>query len=133
MANNPKRIAAAANAACDAWAALLNGGSIEIRSGTKPADPTVAPPDGALLATLTLGNPAFGAAANGVATANAITGDSSADATGTASWFRAKKSDATALLDGTVGTAGCDLNLGSVALQAGAQVSITSFTLTEVM
>src|SRR5688572_27759794 len=90
MANSPKRTNEAANAACDAMAALLNGGTLKIYtvgSGI-PATAATAITDQVLLATLTLGNPAFGAAVAGVATANAITGDTSADATGTASFYR---------------------------------------------
>jgi hypothetical protein len=83
------------------------------------------------LARLTFGNPAFGAAVAGVAAANAITADSAADATGTATWFRALKSDGTAVLDGSVGTATSNLILNTVSIVANAQVSVSSFTLTE--
>ncbi len=135
MANNPKRTAAAANAACDAMAALLNGGSIKIYDGTGgvPADPSVAITTQVLLGTLPLSATAFAGAVNGVATANAITDDSSADANGTAAFVRALNSGGTALIQGTVGTSGCDLNLNTVSIVSGARISITSFTLTEPM
>jgi hypothetical protein len=131
MANNPKRTAAVANAAADAAVALANGGSIRIYDGSQPATAATAVSGQTLLAELTLGNPAFGSAANGVATANSITADSSANATGTAAWFRAVSSGGTGLWDGTVGTSGADLNLNSVSLVLGGNVSVTSFTFTE--
>jgi hypothetical protein len=84
-----------------------------------------------LLAELTFGNPAFGAASAGVATANAITQDSSANASGTCTWFRVVKSDTTTVLfDGSVGTSGANLNLNSVAISSGAAVQVTSLTFT---
>jgi hypothetical protein len=85
-----------------------------------------------LLAELRWNATAFGAASSGVATANAITADTSADNTGTATWFRALKSDGTTVVfDGSVGTSGADLNLNSTAISAGATVSVTAFTYTE--
>jgi len=118
------------NVELNALAALLNSGTVAIYAGTLPATPETAV-NGTLLGTLTLANPAFGAAAAGVITANAVTGDLTADATGTAAYFRAWKSDGTtAVLDGTVGTSGADMNLNSVAIQAGADIEIASWTIT---
>ncbi len=131
MANNPKRTAAAANAAADAMAALCNGGTLNIYDGTQPATAATAISGQTLLAALPLSATAFGAASNGVATANAITADSSANATGTASWFRVTNSGGTAVFDGSAGTADADLILNSTAIQSGANVSVTSLTLTE--
>lgn len=132
MANNPKRTNTAANAACDAMAALANSGRLKIYDGSQPATADTAVTTQVVLADLTMNATAFGAAVAGVATANAITSDSSADATGTATWFRLLKSDnSTVILDGSVGTSGADLNLNSVAISAGAAVAITSFTVTE--
>lgn len=51
--------------------------------------------------------------------------------TGTAAWFRAIKSDGTAVLDGSVGTSGANLNLNSVGFVSGAPVSVSSWTLSE--
>jgi hypothetical protein len=131
MANNPKISNAAASAEADATTALLNSGYLRIYDGTQPTNADTAVSTQTLLAELRFGATAFGAASNGVATANSITADSSANATGTAAWFRALKSDGTsAIFDGSVGTSGADLNLGSTALQSGAQVSVTSFTYT---
>jgi hypothetical protein len=133
MALDPKRSATAANAALDAWKTSLNNGYLRIYSGTKPAS-VAAAITGTLLAELRFNATAFGTSTNGVANANALTADSSADNTGTATHFRAFQSDGTtAVYDGTVGTSGCDLNLNSVAISAGAAVSVSSLSLTEAM
>lgn len=133
MANSPKRTAEAANAACDAMTALVNGGTLKIYtvgSGV-PATASAAITDQVLLATLTLANPAFGSASSGVATANAITGDTSADATGTASFFRLLTSGGSSRFQGLCGTSGSDLNLNTTSIVSGAQVDVTSLTITE--
>lgn len=133
MANAPKRTNEAANAACDAMAALVNGGTLKIYavgSGV-PATAATAITDQPLLATLTLGSPAFASAVAGVATANTITGDSAADATGTASFFRLLTSGAASRFQGLCGTSGSDLNLNTTSIVANAQVDVTSLTLTE--
>lgn len=71
------------------------------------------------------------AASGGVLTLNSIANDASADATGTATWFRIVQSDGTThVLDGNVGTSGSDLNLNTVSIVAAGPVSITSFTIT---
>jgi len=132
MANNPKRSNAAVSAAADAVCPLLNNGYLRIYDGTQPATANTAVSTQTLLAELRWNGTAFGAASNGVATANAITSDTSADATGTASWFRALKSDGTtAVFDGSVGTSSADLILNSVSISAGSTVSVSSFTYTE--
>lgn len=124
---------AARNAMCDAFVDRFDAGAgagyLEIRSGTRPANANTAV-TGTLLATLTMSDPAFGAASNGVATASSITGDSSADATGTASWARGYDSTGATVGDFSVGTSGADINLNSVSIVAGGTVDITSFTVT---
>jgi len=113
--------------ACNAGSASPSQGKLKIYDGSRPATGGAAT---TLLAELTLDDPAFGAAVAGVLTAGAITGDTSADATGTATWFRLEDSDGTHVLDGDVGTSGSDLNLNTVALTAGVQVDVTSMVLT---
>jgi hypothetical protein len=131
VALNPTFSNEAANAQANALGALLNTGYLRIYDGSQPADPDTAIGAQVLLAELRFNATAFGAAVNGVATANAITADSSANATGTAAWFRALKSDGTSpVLDGTVGTGTHDLVLNSPAIQSGANVSVSSFTVT---
>ncbi len=122
----------AANAALDALTALYNSGYLRIYSGTIPATADTAIGGGnTLLAELRFNATAFGAAVAGVATANAITTDASADASGTATWFRALESDGTTVLaDDTVGTSGEGLNLNTVTIVIAGSVSVSSYTLT---
>lgn len=133
--------------ACDTVVDAIDGGTgaglLRIFSAGQPsnADDTAGAGTGTatLLAELTLSDPAFGDAADdnpgGKATANAVSDDTSANATGTATWFRAVTSGATAnaagIIDGDVGTtAGFDLNLDSANISAGATVSVTAWTVT---
>ena len=109
-----------------------NGALLRIYDGTRPATGGTSTN---LLAELTCGTP-FAAAAGTPTTGrldlSAITQDSSANAGGTATWFRIVKSDGTThVLDGNVGTSGSDLNLTTTAISAGQPVSVTSFTITE--
>jgi hypothetical protein len=131
MALNPKLSNVAANAEADAVCALANSGFLRIYDGTQATSADTAVGAQVLLAELTFGSPAFGAASAGVATANAITQDSSANASGTATWFRVVKSDTTTVLfDGSVGTSAANLNLNSVAISSGAAVQVTALTFT---
>lgn len=120
--------------AIDAMLDVLNTGYIRIYSGTKPTNPDTALAGNTLLAELRFGATAFGAAAGTTTvtkTANAITQDSSADATGTATFFRAFKSDGTtAVIDGTVGTATCDMIISTVSIVAATVVSCSSMVIT---
>jgi hypothetical protein len=101
---------------------------LRIYSGTRPATGGTAT---TLLAELTCNATFAPGASSGVLTLNAITQDSSANATGTASWFRIVQSDGTThVLDGDVGTSGSDLNLTTVSIVSGQPVSITSATIT---
>lgn len=130
MAQLTKLSNAGANAGANGLTVLLNSGAIKIYDGTRPANANTAPTTQVLLAQLTFASTAFGAAVAGVATANAIADDASADATGTATWFRTETSTGGAVYDGEVGTASANLNLNSVAISSGATVSITSLTFT---
>lgn len=128
---------ASRNAAADAIAALVDAGVaaapgfIEVREGAQPATPQDAA-TGTLLGTLTLSDPAFGAAANGVVTANAIADDTNADASGTAGWFRAYDSDAVAVIDGSITGVGGggDLELDDTNIVTGGVISVDSWTMT---
>lgn len=128
-----------ARAMCDALVDRVDNGSgagkCRIYNGTQATDPDTAVGAQTLLAELTFSDPAFGAAADanpgGRATANAITSDSAADATGTASWFRVLDSDNTAHWDGSVGTSDADMIVNTTAFVAGAEVAITSWTVTQ--
>lgn len=108
-----------------------NGALLRIYDGTKPATGGAAT---TLLAELTCGSPFAAAAASGVLTLSAITQDASADASGTATWFRVVKADGTThVLDGTVTASGGggDLQLVTTTIVATQPVQVTSFTITE--
>ena len=133
MANNFKRGNAAVNAEADAVGVALANGYLRIYDGSQPANADAAISGPVLLAELRWNNSAsaFNAASGGAATAKALTKDSSANAAGTATWFRALAADGTTpIFDGTVGTASCDLNINSVAISAGAEVDVTAYTYT---
>ena len=128
---------ATAQALANAITTALDAGTagiIEIRTGAQPTDADSAA-TGTLLATLTYSATSFGAAADAgpgaIITAASITADSSADATGTAGWFRIlTQGGGTVIADGSCGTSGEDINFNSVAFTAGSEISITSQTIT---
>ena len=131
MANNLKLSDVAVNAEADALSVLLDNGYLRIYDGTQATNADTAIGAQVLLAELRFNATAAPAASGGVLTFNAITQDSSANNTGTASWFRALKSDgSTVLFDGTVGTSGSDLNIATTSIVAGAIVGVTSFVYT---
>ena len=106
-----------------------NAALLRIYDGSRPATGGAAT---TLLAELTCGTPFAAAAVNGVLTLGAITQDASANATGTATWFRIVKADGTThVMDGNVGTSGSDLNLTTTSIVATQPVSVTSFVITE--
>lgn len=135
MANNPKITNAVASAAADAAVDLLDAGAgaakLRIYDGTQPTTADTALGAQVLLAELTMSDPAFGAASNGVATASAITTDASANATGTASWGTLVDSNNLRICDFSVGVASADLILNTVAIVSGASVAVTAFTYTQ--
>jgi len=124
---------------------LLNEGTgdaiINIYTGTAPADCETAP-SGTLLGTCAMNSTPFGAAANqnpgARITANAIVDDSSADATGTAGYFRAYSTNSTTdaskvncHIQGSAGEAAdsTDLTLDDKNIVIGGTISITSWTI----
>jgi len=105
-----------------------NAALLRIYDGSRPATGGTAT---TLLAELTCGTPFAASASGGVLTLGSITADSSANATGTATWFRIVKSDGTTfVMDGSIGTSGSDLNLNTTSIVSGANVSISSATFT---
>jgi hypothetical protein len=119
------------NARADAITAAIGAnGLLRIYDGTRPATGGSATN---LLAELALGATFAPAASSGVLTANAITQDASANATGTATWFRLTTSGGTAVVDGSVTATGGggDLELNTTSLVSGGPVAVTSLTITE--
>jgi len=111
-----------------------NGCILRIYDNTspgRPASPATAVTTQVVLAELTCGTPFAGVAASGVLTLSSITQDSSANATGTPSWFRIFKSDGTtAVADGNIALSGSDLNMSPLSITSGQPVQVTSVTLT---
>ena len=117
-------------------------GRINIYTGSQPTNGGDAA-TGTLLATLTLSSDAFGAASGGVITANSITSDTSADATGTAGYFILYNSTETApgsaagstdkRITGTVTATGGggDMTFDSISFTSGGTVALTSLTITQ--
>lgn len=139
MASNFKLSAAARNAAADGVVDLLDGGTgagtCAIRTGTPPTNPSDVS-SGTLLATLTFNATAFGAASAGVATANAITSDTNADASGDAGYFRAfpgAAADTACTFQGTAGEAADtpDMTFDNKTIVANGTVAISSMTYTQ--
>lgn len=128
---------AARNAKVNACVGLLDAGAgagtIKIYTGAQPATPATAA-SGTLLATVTLADPAFGAASGG----SASLGDPAsvnAAATGTAGWARFADSNGNVVFDGhvTVTGGGGVIELSSTSLTSGAPVDITGGTYTQPM
>lgn len=115
----------------DAWLTTIvttigTSGKVRIYSGTRPATGGTAT---TILAELALSATA-GTVSGQVLTFSAITQDSSADATGTATWFRVLTSANVAVFDGDCGTSGSDMNMSTTSIVATGPVSITSWTIT---
>lgn len=113
-------------------------GRIAIYTGTQPTANAAA--TGTLLATLTMSSDAFAAASGGAIVANSITGDSAADATGTAGYFIVYRTGDTALTSAagttdrrligsiTATGGGGDMTFDTVSFVSGVPVNMTGFT-----
>lgn len=121
------------NRANDITTAVGASGLLRIYAGTPPANVGTAITTETLLAELTCNATFAPSASSGVLTLNSITQDSSANATGTASFFRITTSGGTAVIQGTVTATGGggDLTLNTTSISSGAAVSVTSFVITE--
>lgn len=133
MSSNPLFYDASVIASVNTVTALLNSGSLQLYTGSQPANDGSL--TGTLLVTLPFGSTAFAtataAAGTVTATANAIT-SGTAVANGTAAYFALVKSDTTTVVaTGTVGTSGADFNMNSTAISSGATVSATGFQITQ--
>lgn len=100
---------------------------MRVYDGSRPATCGTAT---TLLAELTHTDPS-GSVAAGALTFSAITSDASANAAGTATWYRDVDSTGTCVVDGSVGTSGADYNLNSVSISVGQQVSCSNKAYTE--
>lgn len=114
----------------DAEKALFNSGTFQIRTGAQPTNVNDAA-SGTLLGTLTFGATAFGATnSSGVATANSITSDTSADNSGTVGHARFLSSGAAIVADCTCATGSGDISFDNGTIVAGGTIACSSMTLT---
>lgn len=138
MTANPMCSNAGAIASLNALLALLNvggAGKIEIRTGALEASTETADA-GTLLSTLPLSATAFptaidNSAGGATATANTITSDTNAAASGTAGHFRAKDHSGAVVIQGTVGTSSADMILASTTIAIGGTVTVSAWTVTQ--
>ena len=122
-------VAALRNARLDEITAAAGASALlNIYDGSRPATGGAAT---TLLAQLTCNATFAPAASGGTLTLNAITSDTSANATGTATWARITTSGASFVLDCSVGTSGADINLNTTSIVSGATVACTSAVITE--
>ena len=114
---------------------LLDAGSgpglLRIYDGSMPASPDIAISSQNLLAELVLSDPCAPAASGGALTFSAITTDTSANATGTATWTRLLDSTGNAVIDCdvTVSGGGGIIQINNPSIVAGGPVQITAFAL----
>lgn len=131
MAADPRLTNEAASSACNAIVDMIDAGGgagyLILWNGTIPTNADTATGAHSALSTCTFGATAFGAASNGTATANSITG-STAGIAGTATWARWYQNDGGTVLDCTVGTSGEDINFNSNVFTVGASVDVTALT-----
>lgn len=121
------------NALADAFDAAVNAGTpaskLQLRTGNAPAATTDAAA-GTLLAEFTLPDPAFGNAASGVVTANAIS-NTTGLAAGTVGHFRVIDGDGVCVEDSqSVGTSGTELVINTTTVSVGLTMSVSSWTVT---
>ncbi|MGB0467753.1 MAG: hypothetical protein ACPGF7_09535 [Pontibacterium sp.] len=107
-------------------------GTIKFYTGTQPATPATAVTTEVLLGTLTCSDP-VGTVTNGVFTFDAITQDSSADATGVATWARIADSNGLTVMDLDVGAigSGASVEISTTSITIGGPIQITSAVITE--
>lgn len=120
----------AASAELDAFTTLLDGGSLDIYDGAQPASADTPVGAQVLLVSLSLGNPSYAPAVDGVADLAAPASGLCA-VSGIATWYRLKKTGGAPVQDGSVGLSGCNLNLTSAAIIAGATLVVDSLIQTQ--
>ncbi len=142
MALDPRLANQTALDMCDAGVDACDAGTgaaiLRIYTGAAPTNVDAAA-TGTLLGTLVLSDPGFGAAADqnpgARATASAITSDTSADATGTAGYYRVWTTNdgatpLNAVMQGSAGEAADtpNLTLDDKNIVAGGTIAISAFT-----
>jgi hypothetical protein len=129
--------AALRNARQDAITTFAGAGALlRLYSGGVPASAGAALAGNTQLGELACSTPLAPAASGGVLTLGTITTDSSADASGTATFFRIYKADGTTVVaqgsvGGTLQSTTGDLQLNTTTIVVGGPIVVTSLTLTD--
>lgn len=136
MTTKPVMSILACKAGLDAITAKCTTTShVKIYTGAQPAT-TLTAEGGTLLSTLAMSATAFPASTsvtsdgNATATANAITNDTNAAASGTAGHFSIWDNSSVVIFMGNCGTSGADMNFNTTTITAGDTIAITSFKVT---
>ena len=113
------------------WDTASGPNTMEFYTGTQPASPATAITDQVLLGTVTCSDP-LGTAADGALTFGAITSDSAADASGTATWARQRDGAGVARADWSVSNAAGDgvIKLNTTTIIAGGPIVISAMVVT---
>lgn len=128
-------VTAVKNSALDTIKAAIDAGAgagtIKIYTGTQPTTAADAITTQTLLGTLTFSDPC-GTSASGTLTMSAITQDSAADATGTATWARIADSTGATVcdVDVTATGGGGTLQFNTTSFVIGGPILINAFTIT---
>lgn len=134
MASNLKYSNAVKQAQMAAISTLAGANAVlTLYSGTQPASPDTAVTSQVALSTHACAA-TFGTASGSTLTVGAIgngTGTAGAAGGTAATWYRLATSGGTALIDGTVGISGCDMNLVNTNIAQGQTVQISSWTLAD--
>lgn len=116
--------------ALNALKAAYDSSTIRYYQGTMPASVATGVGSDTLLGSLTMDSTAFPTTSTNVLTANAITQDSSADATGTIG-YAAVFNGSTLISLHTVGTSGAEITVNTLSVVAGLPITMSSFTITQ--
>ena len=128
-------VTAVKNSALDTVKAAIDAGAgagtIKVYTGTQPTTAADAIVAQVLLGTLTFSDPC-GTSASGTLTMSAITQDSAADATGTATWARIADSTGATVcdVDVTATGGGGTLQFNTTSFVIGGPILISAFTIT---
>lgn len=118
------------NEQAEFFGGLFDGGTLEIYTGTQPADPNDAP-SGSLLVTINIPTPAFGAAVGGTI-AKSGTWQEVATGTGAAGWARMISADTNKSVDIAVSESGGggQAIISDADVVSGNTITVTSFSFT---
>lgn len=103
---------------------------LKIYSGSAPANEAASLSGNTLLAEVPCPSDWMAASSGGVKSLLGTWSDSSANASGTATFARLTKADDTVVIQITVGASGAELNLTTASIVSGQPVTITQFDLT---